>query len=338
MSLSYSNSFSDLLRSEDSDEVVSAGESPEFSSDFDSSSSFEVESIARFIVDERSSFPDCGSHSLSSPSSEEDSSLRSHSVAWILKVRSFYGFQAVTGYLAVNYLDRFLNSHHLPQTSGWPLQLLSVACLSLAAKMEEPLVPSLLELQVEGAKFLFKPKTVQKMELLVLSALDWRLRLVTPFAFISFFACKLDATGTCTRLLIARSTAIILSNIREVSFLDYWPSSIAAAAVLCAASEIPSLSFVTPEHALSWCDGLSKDKVSSCYELMRQSMMDRSRRKSVKVIPQFRVTAQINRTRSHCESSSSSSSTSSPSPPYYNKRRKLNNHSWIDDGNYGSSG
>lgn len=28
------------------------------------------------------------------------------------------------------------------------MQLLSVACLSLAAKMEEPLVPSLLELQV----------------------------------------------------------------------------------------------------------------------------------------------------------------------------------------------
>lgn len=32
--------------------------------------------------------------------------------------------------------------------NGWPLQLLSVACLSLAAKMEEPLVPSLLDIQV----------------------------------------------------------------------------------------------------------------------------------------------------------------------------------------------
>lgn len=36
----------------------------------------------------------------------------------------------------------------LQQTNGWPLQLLSVACLSLAAKMEETLVPSLLDLQV----------------------------------------------------------------------------------------------------------------------------------------------------------------------------------------------
>jgi len=39
----------------------------------------------------------------------------------------------------------------LQQTSGWPLQLLSVACLSLAAKMEETLVPSLLDLQVNIA-------------------------------------------------------------------------------------------------------------------------------------------------------------------------------------------
>ena len=42
----------------------------------------------------------------------------------------------------------FIYSFTIQQTSGWPLQLLSVACLSLAAKMEEPLVPSLLDLQV----------------------------------------------------------------------------------------------------------------------------------------------------------------------------------------------
>ena len=50
----------------------------------------------------------------------------------------------------------------------------------------------------------------------------------------------------------------------EASFLEYWPSSIAAAAILCAANEIPNLSLVNPEHAESWCDGLSK--VSSINE------------------------------------------------------------------------
>ncbi|KAF6159230.1 hypothetical protein GIB67_032001 [Kingdonia uniflora] len=36
----------------------------------------------------------------------------------------------------------------LLETNGWPLQLLSVACLSLAAKMKELLVPSLLDIHV----------------------------------------------------------------------------------------------------------------------------------------------------------------------------------------------
>lgn len=44
----------------------------------------------------------------------------------------------------------------------------------------------------------------------------------------------------------------------EASFLEYWPSCIAAAAILCAASEIPNLSLANPEHAESWCDGLHK--------------------------------------------------------------------------------
>lgn len=341
----------DLLCSEESGDVLSAGDSPDVSSaPFDSPARLddEEESIAGFIEDERSSFsPGGGSHSLSSSSSSTTSSIllesssRSLSVAWILKVRAFYGFQAVTAYLAVNYLDRFLSSHPLPQTSGWPLQLLSVACLSLAAKMEEPLVPSLLDLQVEGTKFIFEPKTIQRMELLVLSVLDWRLRSITPFTFISFFAYKIDATGSCSGFLIARSTDIIMSNIREGSFMEYWPSSIAAAAILCAASEMPSLSFVTPELAESWCDGLSKDKVIDCYKLMQQYVVDHSRSKTIKVIPQLRVTAQITRIRSSCDSSSCSSSTSSPKPYYNNnniKRRRLDDNSWVDDDNFGSSG
>lgn len=46
----------------------------------------------------------------------------------------------------------------------------------------------------------------------------------------------------------------------EASFLEYWPSSIAAAAILCVANELPSLSsVVNPHESLeTWCDGLSK--------------------------------------------------------------------------------
>lgn len=102
----------------------------------------------------------------------------------------------------------------MQQNSGWPLQLLAVACISLAAKMEELLVPSLLDIQVEGAKYVFEPRTIRRMELVVLSVLDWRLRSVTPFSFISHFAYKLDSTGAYTGFLISRATQIVLSNIQ----------------------------------------------------------------------------------------------------------------------------
>ncbi|XP_043812879.1 cyclin-D1-1 isoform X1 [Manihot esculenta] len=366
MSLPCSDCFTDLLCCEESSEIFS-GESPECSSDLESSACIE-ESIASFIEDERNFVP--GFDYLSRFQSRSlDASAREESVAWILKVKTYYRFQPLTAYLSVNYLDRFLYSRPLPQANGWPMHLLAVACLSLAAKMEEALVPSLLDLQVEGAKYIFEPRTIRRMELLVLTVLDWRLRSVTPFSFLGFFACKIDPTGTYIGFLISRATEIILSNMQEASFLEYWPSSIAAAAILCAANEIPNLSLANPEHAESWCDGLSKvrryvflhtipkmimiivaigrlhvykyklvsqlpstsnflqEKIIGCYQLMQDLVLDNSRRKPPKVLPLLRVTIRA-RTRS-LDSSSSPSSSSSSSSSY--KRRKLNNCLWVDD-------
>ncbi|KAF7809255.1 cyclin-D1-1 [Senna tora] len=288
MSASCTDYFSDsdLLCSEDTSGILS-GESPECSSDLDSPPSSTDESIAGFIEHEHEFVPGFDylsrfqSHSL-------DASAREESIAWILKVQSYYGFQPLTAYLSVNYMDRFLDSWRLPQTNGWPLQLLSVACLSLAAKMEEPLVPSLLDLQVEGAKYIFEPKTIRRMELLVLGVLDWRLRSITPFSFLDYFACKLDSTGTFTGFLISRATEIISSNIQDVSFLAYWPSCIAVASILCAANEIPNWSFVKPEHAESWCEGLRKEKIIECYQLMQEFVINNNQRKPSKMFPQLR--------------------------------------------------
>ncbi|KAG6757534.1 hypothetical protein POTOM_037850 [Populus tomentosa] len=321
--MSYSDCLSDLLCGEESSDIFS-GESPGCSTDLESHDFVEESSIASFIEDERNFVP--GFDYLSRFQSQSlDASAREESVAWILKVQACHGFQPLTAYLSVNYLDRFLYSRRLPQTDGWPWQLLSAACLSLAAKMEEPLVPSLLDLQVEGAKYIFEPRTIRRMELLVLSVLDWRLRSITPFSFTGFFACKLDPTGAYIGFLISRATEIILSNIKEASFLEYWPSSIAAAAILCAANDIPNLPLFNPEHAESWCNGLSKDKIISCYRLMQDLVLDNNRRKSTKVLlPQLRVTVR-GRTRSSGSDSSSSSSTSSY------KRRKLNNCFWVHD-------
>ncbi|XP_057949243.1 cyclin-D1-1 isoform X2 [Malania oleifera] len=343
MSFSYSDRSSDLLCGEDSG--ILFGESPECSSDLESPACSEEsiacseESIAGFIEDERNFVP--GFDYLARIRSQSlDASVREESVAWILKVQAYYGFQPLTAYLSVNYMDRFLYARRLPQASGWPMQLLSVACLSLAAKMEEPLVPSLLDLQVEGAKFIFESKTVRRMELLVLSVLDWRLRSITPFSFIAFFVYKLDPTGNYVGFLTARATEIILSNVK-----GYWPSCIAASAILCASSDIPNLALVNPEHAESWCDGLSKEKIMNCYHLMQEIVVGNSRRKPPKVLPQFRVTTWARRIRSrtttttdYSSASSSSISLSSSSSPSSYKRRKLGDCLWAIEDDKGNSG
>lgn len=141
-----------------------------------------------------------------------------------------------------------------------------------------------------------------RMELLILAALKWRLRSITPFSFIDFFAYKLDSSGAFIRFLISRATEIILATLSGtidtldtcisiylylylyymikkcifhiyfyylkygghyfwygtvIDILDYWPSCVAAAAILAAADAIPNLSLVNPENAVSWCVGLS---------------------------------------------------------------------------------
>ncbi|KAK1413782.1 hypothetical protein QVD17_35565 [Tagetes erecta] len=328
MSLSSSDCFSDLLCGEDSG-ILSGDDLPECSSDcFD----FD-DSISELVVQERKFVPGID-YVERFQSQALDASAREEAVAWILKVQRFYSFQPLTAYLSVNYLDRFIYCRGFPVANGWPLQLLSVACLSLAAKMEEPVVPSIIDLQIEGVKYIFEPKTIRRMEFLVLSVLDWRLRSVTPFSFIGSFARKIDSTRTYTGFLISRATQIILSNIQEASLLEYWPSCIAAATILRAASDLSNFSLINADHAESWCDGLSKEMITKCYTLVQGVIpLDQSTTtkwsKSTKTLARVRVT-----TRVSIESNDSSSSSSSP---LSYKRRKLNTYSWVDDDKRSSS-
>ncbi|KAJ0010701.1 hypothetical protein Pint_33663 [Pistacia integerrima] len=193
---------------------------------------------------------------------------RQDSINWILKVHAYYHFRPVTAILSVNYFDRFLSSHSLPQASGWPFQLLSVACLSLAAKMEEPLVPLLLDLQIFEPRFIFEPKTVQRMELRVMSILNWRLNSVTPFHFLHYFISKLpSSSSTSFTRVFSSSSDLILRTTRVVDFLGFPPSTIAAAAVLCAAGKSLDLPTSVEER-------INKEMVRSCHQLMEEYLID----------------------------------------------------------------
>lgn len=88
----------------------------------------------------------------------------------------------------------------------WAMKLLSIACLSLAAKMDESTPPLLSEYRFEGYRF--SSKVTQRMELLVLDTLEWRLNSVTPFTYLSYFASKFNF-GNCSKKLLPISIGFI---------------------------------------------------------------------------------------------------------------------------------
>ncbi|THU60784.1 hypothetical protein C4D60_Mb07t16390 [Musa balbisiana] len=187
-----------------------------------------------------------------------DSSIRTDAIDRILKVHAHYNFGPLSAYLSVNYLDRFLSNYELPKGKAWMTQLLSVACLSLAAKMEETEVPLSLDFQVGEANYVFEAKTIQRMELLVLSTLKWRMQALTPFSFIDFFLHKFSGGNVPTKTVVSRSMELILSTVRGADFLAFRPSEIAAAITLLVSGERQP---VDVEKAVSCCLQVAKLEV-----------------------------------------------------------------------------
>ncbi|KAM1304597.1 hypothetical protein ACFX1Q_022946 [Malus domestica] len=97
----------------------------------------------------------------------------------MLRVASTYSFSALTAVLAGDYFDKFLSSLQLQADKLWITQLAVVACISLAAKVEETQVPLLLDFQVEDSKYVFEARTIKRMEILVLSTLQWKMNHVS---------------------------------------------------------------------------------------------------------------------------------------------------------------
>ncbi|CAL5085672.1 unnamed protein product [Urochloa decumbens] len=203
-----------------------------------------------------------------------ESSWRRDAMGWICKVHSYYNFGPLSLYLAVNYLDRFLSLHNPPD--GKPVkQLLSVACLSLAVKMEETVVPLPVDLQVCDPEFEFDARNIGKMEVIILTALKWRMQAVTPFTFISYFLHKFSEGKPPSFALASRCADIIVGTLKGSTFLSFRPSEIAAAAVLAAVSANQVIGFGSVLSASEI--PVNKEMVDRCYELMQERALVKKR-------------------------------------------------------------
>ncbi|EOX99264.1 Cyclin [Theobroma cacao] len=171
-------------------------------------------------------------------------------------------------YLAVNYLDRFLSIQGIPQPKTWVLRLLAISCVSLAAKMKKTEF-SIAHFQGDGG-FIFDAQTIERMEYLILGALKWRMRSITPFSFISFFISFFKLKDPPLRqALKARALEIIFKSQTDVKLLVFKPSITAASALLSASHELFPLQFPCFRKAISSCSYVNKDNMLECYNSMQ---------------------------------------------------------------------
>ncbi|XP_009353212.2 putative cyclin-D6-1 [Pyrus x bretschneideri] len=176
-------------------------------------------------------------------------------------------------YLAVNYLDRFLSCQGVLQPKPWLIKLLAITCISLASKMRKSEF-SLLDVQGDGG-IIFDTQTIQRMELLILGALKWRMRSITPFSFMSFVISlfKLE-DPPLLHALKARATQIIFKSQKDVELLAFKPSIIAASAVLSASDALLPMQFPCFKKALSNCSYVNKENMLQCYRAMQDIVVD----------------------------------------------------------------
>lgn len=241
---------------------------------------------------------------------------RKEAVDWILKVKSHFGFTHLTAILSINYLDRFLSSLHFQNDKPWMIHLLAVTCLSLAAKVEETEVPSLLDLQVDDTQFLFEPKNIQKMELLVMATLKWRMNPVTPISFLDHFVRRL---GLKTHLLdnfFSKCEDLILSLISDSRFVGYQPSVMATATMLHFIDQVDFFNSVDYQNQLLDVLKTTKEKVKECHEMIMEASHPCAINPKKRKIEEDETmnSSQVGDHMDGCFTTSSSSPSTSPSP------------------------
>ncbi|URE36948.1 Cyclin, N-terminal domain [Musa troglodytarum] len=202
-----------------------------------------------------------------------------------------------TAYLAVTYLDRFLTkrvtqvdeeqyaprlaSFMLPRTDPsfalflfqvkkpWFAVFLSLTCLSLASKMLDHGF-SVDEFQATQP-FQFMPETIERMQLLVLETLGWRMRSITPFAFLDYFLSSFPSTDPRqVQDLKDRASKTLFQAQTEEILLGFKPSVIAASALHSAAFDLFPAQFPDFESVVSSSLGLDPERIRVCQELLRK--------------------------------------------------------------------
>ncbi|CAN1304194.1 Putative cyclin-D7-1 [Linum perenne] len=172
---------------------------------------------------------------------------RSRAIQWVLKACGQLNLSVSTVFSASNYLDRFMSMHRRLKWETWMVELVTVACLSVAAKFNETAstAPSLDDFQMEEMEHCFKPSSIQQVELLVLQALKWRVSSTTCYSYAELLLMNIANYSSMKpefhHELLATATRFLLGSLLECKFQKYRPSAVAISAVWCSLEEVTSL-------------------------------------------------------------------------------------------------
>ncbi|XP_042009508.1 putative cyclin-D6-1 [Salvia splendens] len=172
-------------------------------------------------------------------------------------------------YLAVNYMDRFLSAHSIPNGKPWIFRLVAVSCVSLALKMRQTEL-SVSDLADNDGDLIFNSATIERMEMLILGALKWRMRSVNPFSFLNYFVSLFDS-GDDERSIQAlknRGAQIIFKSQNDIKLLEFKPSIVSASALLVASHEFSPMQFQPFREAICSCSYVIKEELLHCYDVM----------------------------------------------------------------------
>ncbi|XP_065877286.1 putative cyclin-D6-1 [Euphorbia lathyris] len=197
------------------------------------------------------------------------SSFRQEAISLVLQAQYSCNFGALVGYLAVNYMDRFISRQDIPREKPWILQLLVISCLSLAAKMKNA---HFLLSDFQGEEnFIFDAQSIHRMELLILDGLNWRMRSITPFSFLPFFISLFEHKDPpLTQALKDRAAEIIFKAHNEIKLLEFKPSIIAASALLVSCHELFPLQFHSFNSSISSCECVNNDNLAKSLKAMQE--------------------------------------------------------------------
>ncbi|KAK7246613.1 hypothetical protein RIF29_41483 [Crotalaria pallida] len=202
-------------------------------------------------------------------SSHSHLSFRCGAVSLILQVQFSCNLDPFVAYLAINYLQRFMSTQEIPQGKPWLIRLVAISCLSLASKMKNTPF-SLSGIQKQGC--ILEAQSIQKMELLILGALNWRMRSITPFPFLHFFISLAEFKDQALKEAIKeRASEIIFNAQNDIKLLEYKPSTIAASALMYASHELASpRQYSILRSSVSACEYLDEETLSKCFDLIQE--------------------------------------------------------------------